>query len=87
MKAEDKQLKCHIRKADIVRAGPGLHGEGDTMSEDQSEDIRDASANTAASAGWNCLVCGNEITYEDKEAFFATGKGLCSRCDHRRQHD
>jgi hypothetical protein len=55
------------------------------MSEDGSEDTREAFALKAEAEGWKCRLCGNEITYEDKEAFFSSGSGLCSRCHQRGQ--
>jgi hypothetical protein len=57
------------------------------MSDHESEATREAFASAASNAGWRCRLCENAITYEDKEAFFATGKGLCSRCQHNTQKD
>jgi len=58
----------------------GLKGD---MSENGSEDTREAFAAKADVEGWRCRLCRNDITFEDKEAFFATGLGLGSRCHNR----
>jgi hypothetical protein len=55
------------------------------MSEDGSEDVRDAFASKAEAEGLKCRLCAEEIAYEDKEAFFSTG--LCSRCHHGTRRD
>ena len=57
------------------------------MSDGNFEDTRSAFTETAEKAGWKCRICANEISYEDKEAFFSTGRGLCSRCLHRTSKD
>jgi hypothetical protein len=55
------------------------------MSEDGSEDVREAFAMKSEVEGWQCVLCTNQIAYEDREVFFTTG--LCSRCRHRAQRD
>lgn len=57
------------------------------MSDHEHEETRSAFADKAVDAGWKCTLCGNSILEEDRDAFFATGKGLCSRCQHKGQSE